>query len=156
MIEDTHTTPKQQLDLTFDTETTALKRTNCRQYIRNPKVIVGVSVGALLALSLGLSLFRSTPQAEVYEPESSVELDKAAIVAESQNAHAHIAFQSTAQLDDFEYQLLSQEAHRYWLEAQSQVKDSTKPCFGQSVFCVFDQFQQDAVTQIEQARDSRD
>ena len=146
---------KEKLDISFD-EPGELNNTGWKPYTRNPKVLAGASVGILLALGVGISLLSSRPQTEVYEAESEAQLDKSSIVADAQDSHSNTIFQSTAQLEQFEQQLLSQEAHRYLLEAQSQVTNPDKPCFGQSVHCVFDQFQQDAINQIEHARNRRD
>lgn len=134
----------------------ALKQTGWQQYTRQPKVIAGAAVGSLLLLGLGISLFSAAPETEIYEAAPEVQLDKAAIVAGAQWSHEQTLFQSTEQLQAFRQQLLSQEAQRYFLVAQQQVTDPNQPCYGQSVFCALDQFQQDAIAHIEQARTTRD
>jgi len=147
---------KQALDLKTDSPPGALKATGWKHQLRRPKAIAGLSVGGLVLLGIGISLFSSAPQTEVYEAEPENQLDKSAIVAGAEESHAHTVFQSTEQLNAFHTQLLSQEAQRYLLEAQRQATDETAPCFQQSVFCALDQFQQDAIAQIEQARADRD
>lgn len=132
-----------------------LRRTGWNR-LKQPKIIAGASVGALVLLGLGISLFSSSPQTEVYEAEQEAQLDKGAIVAGAQDSHANTVFQSTEQLQQFEAQLLSQEAQRFLLEAQRQVTDPNEPCYSQSVNCALDQFQRDAINQIEQARGARD
>ena len=146
---------KQALQLNLDTPPGPLKQTGWKQYTRHPKVLAGAGVGVLLVLGVGISLFSSSPQSEVYEASPAAELDKSAIVTGAQASHSNTVFQSTQQLEEFEQQLLSQEAQRYLLEAQRQVTDATEPCFSQSAFCALDQFQADAIAQIEQARVDR-
>jgi hypothetical protein len=141
------------LNLSFDAPG-AIKPTGWKAIAQRPKLLAGASVGALLVLGLGISLFSSTPQSEVYEPEQA-QLDKNAIVAGASDSHQSTVFQSTEQLTAFHAQLLSQEAQYYLLQAQKQVTESDKPCFSQSVHCALDQFQSDAVAQIEQARADR-
>ena len=145
---------KQALNLNLD-QPGPLKQTGWKQYTRNPQVVVGGAVSIVCLLGVGISLFSSSPQSEVYEASPEAELDKSAIVAGAQDSHRNTLFQSTQQLDEFEQQLLSQEAQRYLLEAQRQVTDTTEPCFSQSAFCALDQFQADAITQIEHARADR-
>lgn len=148
-------TQKQALNLNLD-EPGRLKQTGWRQYTRNPKVIVGATSGVVCLLGVGLALLSSAPETDVYEAEPTAQLDKNAIVTGAQDSHANTVFQSTEQLEQFEQQLLSQEAQRYLLEAQRQVTDPNEPCFAQSVNCALDQFQRDAVAMIEQARGARD
>jgi len=131
-----------------------LRRTGWNR-LKQPKIIAGASVGAFVLLGLGISLFSSSPRTEVYEASPETELDKGAIVAGAQDSHANTVFQTSEQLSQFEQQLLSQEAQRYLLEAQKQTTEADKPCFGQSVFCALDQFQADAIAQIERARADR-
>ncbi|MBE7384436.1 MAG: hypothetical protein F6J95_023855 [Leptolyngbya sp. SIO1E4] len=147
---------KQALDLNLAVPGGELKRTGWRQFTGNPRLMVGCVVGGVLVISVGTALFSSHREVEVYESAPEAALDKSAIVAGANDSHSHTLFQSTAQLDDFEQQLLSQEAQRYLQEAQVQVIDVNAPCYGQSVFCPLDQFQQDAIAQIEQARSNRD
>ena len=151
MNEDTIAKPA--LKLTLQAPGT-LKRTGWKQ-LQHPKVMAGVSVGVLILLGLGISLFSSSPKTEVYEAEQDAQLDKGAIVAGAQDSHTNTVFQSTEQLEQFEQQLLSQEAQRYRLEAQKQVTDPNEACYSQSVYCALDQFQTDAIAQIERARAER-
>ena len=146
---------KQALNLTLD-EPGLLKPTGWRQYTRNPKVVLGVVSGAVCLLGLGIALFSSSPETEVYEAEAEAQLDKRAIVTGAQDSHANTVFQSTEQLKEFEQQLLTQEAQRYLLAAQQQTTEADKDCFSQSVHCALDQFQADAIGQIESARADRD
>lgn len=148
------TVTKQALRLNLESPG-EIRRTGWNR-LKQPKIIAGASVGALVLLGLGISLFSSSPRTEVYEAEAEAQLDKGAIVSGAQDSHTNTIFQTTEQLDEFEQQLLSQEAQRYLLEAQNQTTDSEAPCYSQSVFCVLDQFQSDAIAQIERARESRD
>ena len=147
---------KQSLDLKLDSPPGTLKATGWKHRLRRPKAIAGLSVGGLILLGVGISLFSSAPQTDVYEAEPENQLDKSAIVTGAEDSHANTVFQSTEQLSAFRAQLLSQEAQRYLLEAQRQATDATAPCFQQSVFCALDQFQQDAIAHIERARTDRD
>ncbi|MBE7381273.1 MAG: hypothetical protein F6J95_007665 [Leptolyngbya sp. SIO1E4] len=146
---------KQALKLNLDIPPGQLKQTGWKQYTRNPKFLAGAGVGVLLLVGLGISLFSSSPESEVYEASPEAQLDKGAIVAGAQDSHTNTVFQSTQQLEEFEQQLLSQEAQRFLLEAQKQTTEADKPCFAQSVYCALDQFQADAVSRIEQARSDR-
>lgn len=145
---------KQALDLNLN-EPGQLKQTGWRQYTRNPKVVIGGVSAAVCLLGVGLALLSSAPETEVYEASPTAQLDKNDIVAGAQASHANTVFQSTEQLEQFEQQLLSQEAQRYLLEAQKQTTEADKTCFSQSVHCVLDQFQGDAIAQIERARADR-
>ena len=147
---------KQTLDLKLESSPGSLRTTSWQHHTRNPKVLMGMSVGGIVLLGLGISLFSSAPQTEVYEARPETELDKAAIVAGAQASHTDTIFQSTEQLKAFRHQLLGQEAQRYLQAAQQQVTDPTKSCYAQSIFCVLDQFQRDAISHIEQARATRD
>ena len=118
---------KQALQVNLDTPPGSLKQTGWKQYTRHPKVLAGAGAGALLVLGVGISLFSSSPQSEVYEASPEAQLDKSGIVAGAQDSHSNTIFQSTQQLEDFEQQLLSQEAQRYLLEAQRQVTEPTEP-----------------------------
>lgn len=97
---------KQALDLKLDSPPGALKPTDWKHRLRSPTVVLGVSVGALVFLGLGISLFSSTPQTEVYEAEPENQLDKSAIVAGAEDSHSNTVFQSTEQLSAFREQLL--------------------------------------------------
>lgn len=144
---------KRTLQLTLESPG-AIRFTGWKQ-LQQPKVIAGGVVGGIALLSLGIALFSSAPNTDVYEASPEAQLDKAAIVAGAQDSHANTVFQSTEQLSQFEQQLLSQEAQRFLLEAQRQVTDPNEPCFSQSVHCALDQFQADAIAMIEQARGDR-
>lgn len=148
-------TQKHALNLNLD-EPGRLKPTGWRQYTRHPKVVVGAISGVVCLLGVGIAVFSSSPETEVYQAEPEVQLDKGAIVAGAQDSLSQTVFQSTTQLAEFRQQLLSQEAQRYLLEAQRQVTDPSEPCYSQSVNCALDQFQRDAVFMIEQARGARD
>lgn len=147
---------KQKLNLVFDSKTTDISRIHALLNFRSLKVWAASGVLLFAVGGIALTLFKGSPEPEVYAPTPGAELDKSSIVSASQDSHTDTVFQSTAQLDAFEQQLLSQEAHRYLLEAQKQVTDPNAPCYAQSVQCTLNQFQGDAIAQIERSRNSRD
>lgn len=120
---------------------------------RKNQVICGLSAGALILL--GLTLRESSAPVGQYAPQA-VQMDKSALVSGAVEDTDSAIELSLMQLDEFQGQLLSQEAQRIYAEAENQTIDPTARCYRQSIECPLDQFTLDAVAQIEQARNNRD
>lgn len=122
---------------------------------QRPTTLVAVAVGGVSVTAVALVLFGGNGDG-IYQPEANRELDKAAIVAGAQQASEGQIFNSLEQLEAFRVQLIAQEAERYARAAEKQVQDVEASCYLQAVSCVYDQFGQDAIAQIEQAKASQD
>ncbi|MEO0456778.1 MAG: hypothetical protein AAF152_09365 [Cyanobacteria bacterium P01_A01_bin.114] len=121
---------------------------------RKNQVICGLSAGALLLL--GLTIKDSTaPVVGQYAPQTA-QVDKSALVSGAIEDTDSAIELSLMQVDEFQSQLLSQEAKRIYAEAEKQTIDPNARCYRQSIECPLDQFTLDAVAQIEQARNNRD
>ncbi|PZO13486.1 MAG: hypothetical protein DCF25_16045 [Leptolyngbya foveolarum] len=125
-------------------------------YKQSPKLAVALAL--ILTTSIGVSAFRllASPQTVTVAKQESLPIDTDSILSGSESSLDALKSQSVAQLETYREQLLSTKAERFLMEARKQIDDKQSNCFMQQITCPLNQFQAEAIAQLETARAAGD
>lgn len=125
-------------------------------YQQSPKLAVAVALILMTSISVSALKLLTSPQTATVAKQETLPIDTDSILSGSESNLAALKSQSIAQLETYREQLLSAKAERFLTEAQKQIDDKRSDCFMQAVSCPLNQFQAEAVAQLETARAAGD
>ena len=150
--------PDNPLGIEYQRPQQQIVRLSKLQRLYREKPLFYSGLVAVLLLSVGtasLKVFAPGTTATVAKQEE-LPIDTNSILAGSEHNLTALKNQSVAQLEQYREQLLSAKAERFLMEAQKQIDDKTSDCFMQAVSCPLNQFQREAIAQMETARTAGD